>query len=372
MKKIFVLMFVQFILTYPLYSSEMINKKGYTQSSVCGKCHSEIYKFWKNSLHARSIEDPIFNVAYMQSLKYDSERAKKTCLKCHAPIVQYNSDYNLREEITREGINCDFCHTVQGVDLKNPNPFIINPGEIKRSSPKKSSGFIHKVEYSELYANSEFCAGCHELKGKSGIAILGTYSEWKEGPYPERGITCQGCHMPKVEGKVVDKKIKNGTISLHDIQGGHSLTQLKKAVTIEITKLTKTAESVSAEIKLKNTGSGHLIPTGIPSRKLVLEVNLIVKNKIIATQTVEYEKVIADKEGKTLTDDWEIMLNGEKIISDNRLKPLEERIENFSFKIPKSYESVIRAQIYYVYKPYIIERNEIKVEINSAEAIVVE
>lgn len=369
-----VIILLQNKISYSFPGVESINKKGYTSSKVCRECHTTIYNFWKNSLHALSIEDPIFNVAYMQSLKYDSERAKKTCLKCHAPIVQYNSDYELRQEITREGISCDFCHTIQDVDLKNNNPLIIKPGEIKRSTLKGSSPSVHKGGYSELFASSEFCAGCHELRSPTGIAILGTYNEWKQSPYPQKGITCQGCHMPKIEGMVADKKIKDGhgTISLHDIQGGHSLTQLKKAVTIELTKITKAADTVNAEIRLKNIGSGHFIPTGIPSRKLVLEVNLLVKDKIIATQHFEYEKTISDKDGKILTDDWEIMLNGAKIISDNRLKPLEERTETVSFQIPKSYESVISARVFYVYKPYVIEHNEIKVEINSAEASVAE
>jgi hypothetical protein len=354
-----------------LHTAESINKKGYTPSKVCGECHATIYNFWKNSLHSLSLEDPIFDTAYMQSLKHDSERAKKTCLKCHAPVVQYNVDYNLKEGITREGISCDFCHTVKDVDLKKENPFIIKPGEIKRSSLKASSPSIHKVEYSELFASAEFCAGCHELKMQNGAEILGTYSEWKRSPYPAQGINCQGCHMPKVEGRIVDKKTEDdrGTISLHDIQGGHSLTQLKKAVSLEITKITKTTDTVNAEIKLKNIGSGHCIPTGIPTRKLVLEVNLLVKDKIIATQNFEYVKVVADRDGKILTEDWEIMMNGAKVISDNRLKPLEERTETVSFQVPKSYESVISAHVYYVYKPSVIEHKEIKVEINSVDGV---
>lgn len=355
---------------YAMPEAENINKKDYTASRVCGKCHTEIYKFWKNSLHALSIDDPIFNVAYMQSLKQNSDRAKKYCLRCHAPVVIHNSDYELQKDVTKEGVSCDFCHTVKALDLDNErNPFKINPGVIKRSALKTASPSVHKVEYSEIYARSEFCAGCHELKGMDGVVILGTYSEWKEGPYPAKGINCQNCHMPKVEGRVVDSKLNKdkGTISLHDIQGGHSITQLKKAVDLEITRINKTDDGINVEVKLKNVGSGHCIPTGIPSRKLVLEVSLTVKDKVVDTQRIEYEKVVADSNGKQLTDDWEIMMNGAKIISDNRLKPMEERIESFSFHAPKSYEGVVNAGVYYIYTPYILDRKEMKVEMNSVE-----
>lgn len=369
-KKTIISVFIlfQINLNHALHGVESINKKGYTKSQICGECHTEIYNFWKNSLHALSIDDPIFSTAYMQSLKSESEKAKKMCLRCHAPVVQYNNDYNLREDITKEGVNCDFCHTVRDVNI-NDFTFKIQPGEIKRGSLKSASSQVHKVEFSELFSRSEFCAGCHELKGIEGVTILGTYTEWKQGPYPEKGVQCQNCHMPKVEGWIVNAEQKkgDGSISLHDIQGGHSLTQLKKAVSIEITKVTKTEDSITAEIKLKNSGSGHYIPTGLPSRKLVLEVNLLIKDKIVDTRRIVYEKTVIDKDGKILNDDWEIMMHGAKILSDTRLKPMEERTESISFKMPAQYEGVITAKINYEYIPYILDRKEMKVEINSAE-----
>ncbi len=41
-----------------------LNAKGYTSSEVCAKCHEDIYRTWKNSLHALSLSDPVFDAAY--------------------------------------------------------------------------------------------------------------------------------------------------------------------------------------------------------------------------------------------------------------------------------------------------------------------
>ena len=57
-----------------------INEAEYTSSLVCGKCHEAIYSKWKNSMHAQSISDPIFDLAFMQAVKESGEEAKKLCL----------------------------------------------------------------------------------------------------------------------------------------------------------------------------------------------------------------------------------------------------------------------------------------------------
>ena len=96
-----------------------IEKSTFTSAKVCGECHVEIYNMWKNSLHAMSIEDPIFQTANLIAFKNSNGETKVLCIKCHAPITFWNKDYDLKQDITKEGITCDFCHSVTAVDLKN-------------------------------------------------------------------------------------------------------------------------------------------------------------------------------------------------------------------------------------------------------------
>jgi hypothetical protein len=90
-----------------------INPTGYTSARVCGTCHVDIYNSWKNSLHAFSLSDPIFDAAYMQAIKEQGAEAKRVCLRCHAPMTLANADYDLELGVTREGVSCDFCHTCE-------------------------------------------------------------------------------------------------------------------------------------------------------------------------------------------------------------------------------------------------------------------
>jgi hypothetical protein len=235
------------------------------------------------------------------------------------------------------------------------------------TSKNKSVG-EHKVEYSELLTKAEFCAGCHEFTNPNNTPIFSTYTEWKQSSYGKENVTCITCHMTKVEGSVTSStEERSNKISLHDIQGGHSLTQLQKAVQVEIKGINRTGKKINVEVGIKNIGSGHMIPTGIPSRKLILEIGLQVGDKIIGRHIIEYGKIIGDRDGKVIEDDWDIIMNGAKIVGDTRLKPKEERIESITFQLPETSEGIVSARVYYVYKPYIIQRNEIKVEINSTQ-----
>lgn len=169
------------------------------------------------------------------------------CLKCHAPTVLFTKDFGLEQDVTREGITCDFCHTISDVNLMNQEkPYKITIGKVKRGPIKKAESPAHHAESSELHTKSEFCAGCHELKGKNGVSILGTYSEWKESPYAKEGIQCQDCHMPRIPGRVVKPDIKRSEemVNLHYLQGGHSPDQVAKACKVEIKEVKRTGGKI--------------------------------------------------------------------------------------------------------------------------------
>ena len=301
-----------------------IQKQGYTSSLVCGQCHEAIYSKWKNSMHAMSYTDPIFELGYLRALNGIGEEARTICLNCHAPAVRYNQDVRLKDPVTREGVTCDFCHTIKGVDLDNKeNAYIMDVGDVKRSTLKKAESPAHKVEHSELHAKSEFCAGCHDMKAENGLMIMGTYTEWKETSYAREGVQCQGCHMPVIEGKIVKSDIKESRdwINLHDLQGGHSVSQLAKAMKVEILDVISAPQGVNIKVGITNAGSGHFVPTGHPSRQLVLK--LLVrdqKGQIVHQDEKIFKKTLVDKNGKELKYKHEF-LKAQKVLTDNRIPP---------------------------------------------------
>lgn len=351
-------------------ASTEISADGYTSARVCGRCHSDIYKSWRNSLHAISLTDPIFDVAFMQAVREGGEEAKRLCLTCHAPMTLVNGDYDLEQGVTREGVSCDFCHTVTAVHLDQlEKPFSTDPGLVKRSILKKASSPAHEVAYSELHGTSEFCGGCHNYVTPSGTAIMSTYDEWRHGPYAEEGVQCQSCHMVLSPGRVVRQEVKAaGTkIHLHDLI--HDSEQLQSAVDVRILRAEREGRRLMVEVEIENSGSGHKVPTGMPTREIVLSVE-VDDGRGTETRERRYHKVIGDAKGRPLTEDYEVLLRGAKILSDNRLDPREARLERFVFDVPRTGRVKVRAAASYVYSPMALRRQHLTVRLGQAERAV--
>ncbi len=342
-----------------------VEKSVITSSKECRECHEEIYGHWKNAMHSMSIEDPIFKTSYMESYLETSGSAKFDCLPCHAPIALLNGDYDMKEEVTLEGVSCDFCHSVKAVNLDNrENPFELELGEIKRGPLSKVSSPAHKTEPSPLFKSSELCAGCHEFTNGKGVTILGTYSEWKQSPYPEENTQCQNCHMPLIEGRTVKESVKSSAqkqINLHAISAGHSTEQLQKALKLEIQKVDKNKDFIQVEVDITNVGSGHLVPTGVPTRKLILQVELRTPNEYLTDQRV-YQRILADGKGKVLTKIYDLFQNAEQVNLDTRLRPRETRRERFVFAMPKNKKITVSARIEYLFRADVISPTEMRVK----------
>ena len=346
----------------------------YNSSELCAECHQDIYNKWSDSVHALAVKDPIFYTSYIEAYAISGGEAKILCLKCHSPTTIVTKDYELSGKIANEGVSCDFCHTLKGVNLNDKkDPFIRDISLIKRGPLKGGEVKEHKVEYSKLHLSSELCASCHEYVSDNGLSIMGTYSEWKGSSYAEEGKQCQDCHMPKIEGEVAKASTSKEMryINDHNLQGGHSIVQLKKVLQVKIKETKRVKDKFSVTVSIENAGSGHMVPTGMPTRKLILNCEVRTpKNKIYSEKRL-YEKIIIGKDGKELVKDSEIMLGrGVSIIKDNRISPKEVRIEEFIFSIPESMDVTVSAWVDYLYKPLLLQETEMKIEMNRDEKVV--
>lgn len=334
-------------------------------STSCKECHVEIYNHWKNAMHSMSLEDPIFQASYIQSYFNTAGKSKYNCLRCHAPATSINKDFDLKEQVTNEGVSCDFCHSIKKVNLENrENPFELEPGEIKWGPLSDMSSPAHKTAPNPLFKSSELCAGCHEYTNDHGVKILGTYSEWKESPYAQEGVHCQNCHMPLIPGKTVKPGIKESSqkkINLHAISASHSTEELQKALKIEITEVNKEKDIVQVVVAVTNKGSGHLVPTGIPARQLILLVELKTPNEYFVQQKI-YGRTLLDSTGDEIKKECEVFLNAAKVSFDNRLRPRETRTERFAFVMPKNKKITVSARIDYFYKTTVLSPTEMRVK----------
>ncbi|RPI24045.1 MAG: hypothetical protein EHM61_18205 [Acidobacteria bacterium] len=330
----------------------------------CGACHKDIYSAWNSSLHARAYQDKIFQASFAEVEESAKEEAARMCFKCHAPTALSTDDLEAKQAVTREGVTCDFCHSLREVHLSRPDPFELRVGRVKLGPVKDAASDAHGVEYSLFHTTSRHCAACHQFSNRNGLEILGTYQEWQG--YQEKGGTksCQECHMPVVTANIVDPKVKRvegAFVNLHEMPGGHSLHQLNKSLRMRIMGLDRTQKGLRIKVKVSNVGAGHSVPTGIPTRKVILTVEVRIGNQKFEDKRV-YERVVLGKDGKELRRDSEVFLAGQTATTDTRLKPFEERVEEFLLPVPSDGNAQVQATLTYLYSPHDRKATETRID----------
>ncbi len=294
-------------------------------SYSCANCHQDRYDEWSRSMHALAVSDPIFEAEYLRALQSDP-KYRNYCLTCHSPTTRITNDFNLTKSISVEGITCSFCHSVTGVENNN---YTFNQSNPMQGPYRDSNTDAHASAYSELHTKSELCGGCHDFS-INGVPISQTYTEWKEGPYAAEGKQCQDCHMETKSGAAA----KNGTIRekvyQHFWYGGHTGQFLEKAFQIE-SSMQRTGDRVKVTLNITNSNVGHMIPSGLPSRKVVLDFKASDEHgKMLFSDQKVYSKTLVDQYGNEAADFWKAV----SIAKDNRFKPGESRIEVFEFDVP--------------------------------------
>lgn len=300
-----------------------------------GEDHSP-YTRWEAGMMANSARDPYWLAKVIVEMEQFSDPAVRdaiqtTCVACHAPMGKLEqelageSDYDLADlagdPVGKEGVSCTLCHQLQSSDPEDPaswsGGFSVNTDhEIYGPFPPESASTMvavtgfPPVESSHLGENAT-CVSCHTLftptLNAAGVQI-GTFPE--QVPYLEMlnsshaASTCISCHLPLLEGA---KPISGNPTGLsarsprrdHAIMGGNSLMlKLMAQNTEELNTLADsqaftamaertdafletaaTLESSLAEVDgqlqldlLVRNRTGHKLPTGIPVRRLWLEV----------------------------------------------------------------------------------------------------
>jgi len=349
-------------------AAQKVNPDGWTSSKVCAECHQAIHAVWRQSLHSRSWTNGIFQAGYQRSLDAHGPEKSRVCLMCHTPTVRYGEDYAVKQELTAEGITCDFCHSVSAVDLNDASdPFRFTVGKTKYGPLRHAQSPAHEVVDSKLHQSSEFCAGCHEYRTSHGVSVLATYSEWKNSPYAKQGKQCQDCHMPLVPGRVVALDVKQDAgkeVNLHDVSGSHDIDRVRKAVTLELLGYEWLGDRVWVYIQVANEGSGHCFPTGMPKHRAVLEVELHDGATLVGRREIPFEIVMLDKDRRVLNSEHEMLVDAAYVRSDTRLKPTEKRMIDISFRDIEATKLALTARLTYAYptETLVSENGEQRIE----------
>lgn len=330
--------------------NDRLRSGDFQSAETCRPCHTEIYQQWRSSFHSQAATDSVFWRFFRQAVQDTGSRASALCLTCHAPVATVGKEVTwfgpvLSEPelsgVAREGVTCDFCHTISGQENLGKGVTIgayrLPRGgstAVKYGSHSDASTPHHPTKASSFLTSSELCGICHKYTHPlPGIELQDTYAEWSYGPYRAQGRRCQDCHMPAYAGRSATNGPERPDVSAHVFQGGHT-EMLKKAATVSLRARVSDksgARQVIIDALVTNAGSGHLMPTGIPGiRQLWLD--LTVKSEggaEVYSGRADYGATLLDEKGKPAMP-WKAVRVG----SDTRLAPQKSRRQTFRFTLP--------------------------------------
>ncbi|MFQ6605927.1 MAG: multiheme c-type cytochrome [Fidelibacterota bacterium] len=197
----------------------------FQSAETCNSCHPQHYAEWAASMHAYSMQDPVWVNSQRGRQAFYADQGKDPgylCLPCHSPVgflTQGIPDLaNLTADaITalpapiREGVTCDACHGLthlprsssidpaNGIFVGTEYNLYLDGTEYGRIDDPVDNEF-HASAYHPDYGKSEFCRNCHDLF-IGGVGAEVTYTEWSGSAFDAMGMECQTCHMPEYSGQ---------------------------------------------------------------------------------------------------------------------------------------------------------------------------
>lgn len=209
---------------------ELFAEKRYPSANTCKVCHPRHYQEWSVSQHAYAQLSPVYMAMQNTINAVTSNTNGDFCIRCHNQVGMNmgESTYvsNLeRHPTSREGITCVVCHRLNQDYGKVSGRVALVEGdlltqvfgpsgdaELKRvldntqqyrvvTDPDAQGRKIHAdVGHFPKLSTSGFCGVCHDVNLYNGFRLEEAFSEYKNSPAAARGVTCQDCHMGKIQG----------------------------------------------------------------------------------------------------------------------------------------------------------------------------
>jgi hypothetical protein len=204
-------------------------ESSYPSAATCGTCHPKHYQEWAVSSHSYAQLSPVYLSLSSEINELSSGTNGDFCLRCHSPIganlgeSPFMSNLD-RHPTSREGITCVVCHRLNKNYNKRSGRLALVKGDLLQPvfGPKgneelervlkddkfrvvtekgKPGRKIH-TEIKKFPAMSDpiFCATCHDVTLLNGFRLEEAFSEYRLSPAAKNGVSCQDCHMGKVQG----------------------------------------------------------------------------------------------------------------------------------------------------------------------------
>jgi len=224
------------------------------EGESCGACHADVLAEWVSSAHAISWQDEV----YREALKEKSR--PQSCWGCHTPKPLLSAGLvervEARSDLQALGIACTSCHSASDGSVLGP------AGRASSAHASRASDFMTEK------ASSALCSVCHSTNIGPVVGIAKDFETSKQA---ERGRSCIGCHMQKLERKPASGATEGAAPypgRSHAIQTPRDPSFLARA--FEITLAVDGKRSV---ITLKNL-AGHRVP-GLIGREIRFEAEVL-------------------------------------------------------------------------------------------------
>jgi hypothetical protein len=281
------------------------------------------------------------------------------CLSCHAPIAWNSEDKKVMEGISREGVNCDYCHTLFPVKERGGViGFKSRPGETKISRTSHGKSFYHDIEKGEAFGSESFCALCHHFRNRHGVLIYSEFESWKASSFRQTGVTCRDCHMPESTTTASNFGPVRDDVSNHRFEGWRSTKMLQRACRFTAS-MTVSLDSIRIKTTVSNVGSGHKFPGGSPLRELVVRFNGV---GVFGEEVFEDTQLRYGIDLEVPEDDSLNLWDARSILSDTRIEPGKRRIKTSSFPLYENLESIDVSLLYYPIPLKVVEERELEME----------
>lgn len=210
----------------------------WTSSEQCRDCHRDVWDEWQGSHHQIAYLNP-------EVRRLSEDFRNKECQACHLPQQIDVTGFGQRAlpRLTRpdQGVDCITCHVG-----RNGEVFAAHTVPDAPCRPVTDARFT----------SMKLCESCHNQHQ--------TTDQWRASPFAARGVDCNDCHMPDVDRKLADGRVRVGRGHRHP--GAHDEAMLRKAGKFEAR-----VEGRELVAVLLNDGAGHNFPTEERHRAVDIE-----------------------------------------------------------------------------------------------------
>jgi hypothetical protein len=310
---------------------------------------------WRSTMMGNSAKDPFWRAKVSHEVAVNpahQSALEDKCTSCHAPLGRFDKTLTggghysigemVQDPLALDGVSCLSCH-MQSADsigllfsgeLRfDTNDVVYGPYDDENLFVEPMESFVgYLPQYGAHIHDAGLCAGCHTLVTETAdldgnftgdhFVEQATYHEWLNSVFnPEQdpeggGVTCQGCHMPRINDPMVISALYDfldsepyyrSPYGQHHFVGGNTFMlsllknnrqdllltangvhfdstiarttrQLQNQTLLLATEVEdRTADTAYIAVQLTNL-AGHKFPSGYPARRAFVE--LVVENAV--------------------------------------------------------------------------------------------